>query len=367
MEDKKDKLEEIDWLKGGAILGTVLVHSFVNVEESVASPIRLLFLLGSMGCQLFFLISGFCLANSWEKGHNKLWRFYYRRFVGIAPAYYLMIIFYIALNIVLKHEGGYIGFQQNTNGEAIINNILLIHGFLQEGHNDVVPGGWYIGVSCFFYLIFPFVARKIEKVGDGNKQVLLVFGVFIIGQVVVRYIVNNQIINTKWERIINCEDIIYNLPVFLMGIVLFQYYNRGILYLNGNQRKICSFIVIGLALATIIDYYFSILNHQFTSGLFFCSLFIWLISGREETRKQCKCLACIGKASYAIYFVHIPFLCYILPVLFMRINPLKCKTFIFLVLVLMMLPLIVGTGMLFQKVIDGITKRLIHNTGRREK
>lgn len=363
-EDKK-RIVEIDLLKGLAILGTILVHSFVGVEGLISPYVRLFFLLGSMGCQLFFVLSGFCLAKSWEQGTCNVRRYYVKRFCTIAPTYYVVIVSYLALNWILERLDAYVGFEQNKSGWALTNNFLLLHGIFLEGHNDVVPGGWYIGVAWILYLIFPVLISMIQKV-KWHKEILwsmFPIAFFGAGQLLSRYVMPDILRCFGMEGIISYRDILYNLPCFMLGIVVFKYYQAGLLQFGEKGRKIILAAVLVLAIATMADYYLALVNHQFTSGLFFAAVLILLLNNKKSFLKKGtvkNCLVRMGESSYAIYFVHIPFLSYILPVIFRKIiQTTEHGTFIFLILILTIIPLINWTGAVAQKGIDYISRKLL--------
>ena len=72
----------------------LLVHSTHRFELPVLLDEVCKF--GQMGCQIFFVTSAFCISMSYEKRKESIGSFYMRRFVSVAPGYWITIV----LNLV---------------------------------------------------------------------------------------------------------------------------------------------------------------------------------------------------------------------------------------------------------------------------
>lgn len=81
--------ESLDFLKGIAILMVIIVHT----SQRVIMPqgYSNIAMLEQLGCQIFFVISGFSLSSSLVHNHL-LGCFYWNRFISIAPGCYIAII-----------------------------------------------------------------------------------------------------------------------------------------------------------------------------------------------------------------------------------------------------------------------------------
>lgn len=65
--------KQIDFFKGIAIIMILLAHSTQRIEG--LNLVNQLFSFGQMGCQIFFLISGYTISLSWKRykeKHSKL-------------------------------------------------------------------------------------------------------------------------------------------------------------------------------------------------------------------------------------------------------------------------------------------------------
>ena len=348
---KKDRLESIDFLRGIAILMIIIVHSpqkLAGINEIVKQGTKIF----ETGCQLFFVLSGFCLAMSWYSGDKNIKKFYHKRFFSIAPLYYFMIPFYFVLNGVLSHYNLYIGFSQNASWRPILNNVFFIHGFLYEGHNNVVPGGWYIGVSMFFYAVFPAIITTLKYIAKRAYKVVLFipFLVFFINEFFAFNLLDKILLNLHADEIINYRDILLNLPCFLMGIILYFVYSEGRMkmLITGRQIVVSAMILCMITGIVINNYYFfTTVSREFIDGTLFAMLFIFVISIEEKIKNSevFKAISNFGAKSYYIYFVHFLYMWYVMPMIFQYIDVLNGhKTIKYLCILLLLLPMIYVTS-----------------------
>ena len=122
------RYESIDILKGIAMIMVILVH----YNQSFVHGVRF-FMFGQMGCQIFFVLSGFGVAASFAKKTREsaepfvaAKQFYYARFKALAPGYWLMIFVFWALNLIaLRLTSDTIGFSANRNLADIFCNVFL--------------------------------------------------------------------------------------------------------------------------------------------------------------------------------------------------------------------------------------------------
>ena len=151
----------IDAVRGWAILLVITCHTG-GVFPELPYPIRKLTNFGWHGVQLFFLASAVTLCMSWhnsqERGTASSYAFFVRRFLRIAPMYYVgALIYYIA-------EPPATGF----DGWQLLRSFTFVNAWSPDwtpttGGWMVVPGGWSIGVEVSFYLIFPILITFITS------------------------------------------------------------------------------------------------------------------------------------------------------------------------------------------------------------
>ncbi|MGY4373336.1 peptidoglycan/LPS O-acetylase OafA/YrhL [Bradyrhizobium sp. i1.3.6] len=80
-------------------------------------------------------------------------KFYIRRFLRIAPLFWLAIPVYLAVN----GTGPSYNAPNGIGPLQVILTATFLHGFWPDSVNSVVPGDWSIAAEMTFYLVFPFV------------------------------------------------------------------------------------------------------------------------------------------------------------------------------------------------------------------
>jgi peptidoglycan/LPS O-acetylase OafA/YrhL len=144
----------LDFLRGLAIVGVMAIH----VSQSFPSNIHAVdyaFMCGWTGVNVFYFVSAMTMCLMWtRRTETKASRkFYIRRFLRIAPLFWLAIPLYLVIN----------GTGPSTNAPngigplQVILTATFLHGFWPDSINSVVPGDWSIAAEMIFYLVFPVV------------------------------------------------------------------------------------------------------------------------------------------------------------------------------------------------------------------
>ena len=156
---KNMHFNQLDGLRCIAVMSVLICH-WVTYNFVVLIP------LGSMGVNLFFVLSGFLISRilflSKEENYNKsLWvpikNFYIRRTLRIFPVYYILI-----------------GFLFLFNFPAVRNNIVWLltytfnikfglPGVWESNELNVLVHLWSLSVEEQFYLFFPFLILLIPQ------------------------------------------------------------------------------------------------------------------------------------------------------------------------------------------------------------
>lgn len=149
------RMEGLDALRGLMALGVMGYHlsvwtnlfpmsSWLKLNMSFSK-------FGNIGVSAFFLLSGFVAfrLSDWEKLRKEgLRRYYFKRWVRLAPVFYLAV----ALNLVFQ-----MGMGPGATPRYIAENASLLFGFIHPSHALVI-GGWFVGVVAILYAVFPLAA-----------------------------------------------------------------------------------------------------------------------------------------------------------------------------------------------------------------
>lgn len=160
----RGRLAALDVGRSIAVAGVVAVHlsfQFPNLPKSVELIARM----GQYGVQLFFVISAITIFMTLEVDHERFsgarhitLRFYIKRFFRIAPLYYAAIAIYGLISWGALRSGYERAWVLGTHSPAdVLLNVLFLHALSPSAINNVVPGGWSIGVEMLFYLFAPLI------------------------------------------------------------------------------------------------------------------------------------------------------------------------------------------------------------------
>lgn len=168
-KEKQERYQSLNGLRAIAAIGIVAMHVQANLSIKPDLGYLSYPIISSLGIfvLLFMIISAFSMCcGYYDRIKNNLISpkaFYGRRVKRILPFFALMTV----LDILLERNSSSIceGF----------SNLTLFFNFFQK-EIKVIGVGWFIGVICVFYMIFPcFVALM-----DNKKRAIVVTIVSII-------------------------------------------------------------------------------------------------------------------------------------------------------------------------------------------
>jgi peptidoglycan/LPS O-acetylase OafA/YrhL len=287
----------LDLLRGLAIAGVMAIH----VSQSFPSGVRAVdftFVCGWVGVNVFYFVSAMTMCLMWTQraGETSPTRkFYIRRFLRIAPLFWLAIPVYLAVN-------GTSPSYDAPNGIGPLQVILtatFLHGFWPDSINSVVPGDWSIAAEMTFYLAFPLVI-----IAFGPRRQLY------LALALVLHLVNACLFKPWAYTLFSAyygpgnEAFVWNalhlsflnqLPIFLVGCALFF----GLR--DGFAKSDAAIFAVMIALSFVADRASS--SHEFNY------LMINLVLGALvglciRFALRFSPLEALGRSSYAMYLGH---------------------------------------------------------------
>lgn len=313
-----EKYKYINFLKGIAIFGVILVHSPQKIV-GLDSLIKELLHFGAFGCQLFFVISGYLSVLSWNRiiGQSKnrsdvIFKFYRRRFLSIGPIYFLFIIFYQILAYLISYFKLPEFYPISTDSLSVIANFLLLQGLDFENFNTVVPGGWFIGTIVLFYIIFPLLYKCHLKLCLYNNKfsplflTVIVTAISFIIQYTLMLITDNWILSRTGSYVY--YSLLNQIPCLTLGIAI-----HNLSFKNADWRK---YVVLSLGLFFVTNLAYYILRFHYwiycfiplMLGLTFLFFFIGLRNAYKTTflgkTYIARWLEKAGALSFSAYFTN---------------------------------------------------------------
>ena len=161
-KQETDRLDVLDGLRGLAILLVVIFHvwqlSWWDFSKLTGKRIDLWWLpqAGFLGVELFFVISGFCIAYPFASGKTLTWReFYWRRVLKVLPSYFLALIVCAVF------------FDDGTVREKpvlhLLTHLTFTHNGFFETYYSTLGPAWSLAVEVQFYLLFPLLHPLLKR------------------------------------------------------------------------------------------------------------------------------------------------------------------------------------------------------------
>lgn len=292
----------IDFFRGMAVMLVTAFHLFLwsgSLGSALPSGFDALGIFGNgwIGVGMFFIISGYCMANSSKKAFSsgfsaKRYGLYFlKRYLRIAIPFYISIVFWLVLirgfGIAVKPTGI----------SDVLSHILFVHNFSERTFFSISGVYWSLAVEMQFYALLPIVVVLFTTL---TSRISLLIAVFLIGFLVNTYS-DNQLLTwgmpsylslfvlgwlcSLYQRKIGCFINKMNLQWILIAAFLFLLFYKG----GGFNNKVKLYEILVSSV--------------------FALLMVSLISAFMERKvpKVIHGVAFIGKCSFSIYLYNYTF------------------------------------------------------------
>lgn len=154
-----------------------------------------MFRYGYFGVDVFMMLSGFGLCRSYES--NGLSVFYKRRLTRLLPLYWTTVTAIVALKYALI-PGTEVSFLK------YLANLTTLAYYGIGGGDD----NWFVAAILLFYILFPLMYKMVKKLGIWSLLLACAMSFIAIIK-----------IHPDWRY----DCLITRIPIFLQGIILYQY------------------------------------------------------------------------------------------------------------------------------------------------
>ena len=153
------KIAYVDGLRALAVLGVLALHAAATTMDYHGNVLYHVLSEGGHGVDLFFVISGFCLAfptvSKVKAGAPFSFdaiRYFARRIVRIYPPYIATFLFMLAAGLAVLR----IGYEPTVALPVSISDALLQLTLIKPG-GYLVGAFWTLPIELHWYLVFPLV------------------------------------------------------------------------------------------------------------------------------------------------------------------------------------------------------------------
>ena len=322
---QRERLSGLDQARSIAIIAVVAVHlsfQFPHLPQWATVLARM----GQYGVQLFFVISAITIfmtlgvdSARYRAASHVAARFYIKRFFRIAPLYYVAILAYGAMSWYtyrfMPDHASILG--QHDAGDILLN-LLFMHAVSPSAINNVVPGGWSIGVEMLFYSIAPVIFFHATT----RARLLTITAVLLLACAAclssgacggdLPCNVENNSFFYFWPPV--------QVPCFLVGIWCWHFFSP---YLSGHAKLGGRGMSLALGMTTLCTMLAAVcgvwigLANEYAPVfaacgsaallLVFCSEAHQRQTQRQRQRLVGRIASAVGRESYAIYLWHFLF------------------------------------------------------------
>jgi peptidoglycan/LPS O-acetylase OafA/YrhL len=288
----ENRLYFLDGMRGIAIILVILYHAFSRWPEHYPYGEQFmnfpLFAYGSLGVELFFIISGFVILMTLEKCTG-FTDFMLRRWLRLFSAMLVCSLFvYITSGIFHERPMGIPAFREILPGLTFIEPKLYEEVF-HFPWSGLEGAFWSLYIEVKFYMIFAFLYFFM------NSRIAI-FG--LIGLFVLNFIVMYEDMHIAYLNIM--REIMFWLSAkyfgwFATGAIFYKYYQ------NKNRAVLLFALLVGLLSAFAENTQFGVRVCGSLIVLFFA---ISIINGKINLFLSNKLFIFIGFISYPLYLLH---------------------------------------------------------------
>lgn len=306
-------IPEIDGLRFVAIISVLLYHinNFlsqknlnlysVNQNNSIAPKF---ITNGSLGVELFFVISGFVLGLFFAKAYRNdesidHKSYFLRRLTRLEPPYIISLCLLFFASVYLTNT---LAFQEAL--KSFFASIFYIHNIVYPGiYPKLITVSWSLEVEVQFYIIAPLLGLMFKIKSGMYRKALIVFLCILFP------ILSYQL---PLSYISVYEYLAYFLLGFLITDIYIDHLNQENTKSNSLVSSICVFLLITMFYQldvikhTFEYFYFSLIHLILLFGVFY----LVLIKQKVYFFKL-RWVSHIGGACYSIYLLHFPIISFV--------------------------------------------------------
>jgi peptidoglycan/LPS O-acetylase OafA/YrhL len=287
----------ITGIRAYAAIGVVLIHSGGAGLRDLGVLGNHIVDIGRTGPYVFFVISGFAVAQS-IKLSDSFKSYFLKRFFRIAPLYY----FWLVVTIIMS-----ISYFKNPNIDISVFNLITHLFFINFWDNtsktSIIGVEWTIPIEMFYYIILPMMMSISRRGG----LLLLLFISWIICNLSMQYAYLLPLPTEQAQLAVHFSPFPYGF-CFVLGLLAFRV--RPIVGSSSFQGNV-AFLCASLACLIYMVFPGTILIFFDNEVVFFSMLtFVIIVYGNNKSffynfLFNNKSVQFLGVISYGIYLSHL--------------------------------------------------------------
>jgi peptidoglycan/LPS O-acetylase OafA/YrhL len=286
-------LNRMTGIRGLAAILIVFVHYFYSFGY-LLSPVRhlkLIYQIGAMGVDVFFILSGFILSlNYLERLRDLSWKSYRgflrARFARIYPVHLFTLLVLTAVALAAAHSGKAMNPAHYTFRQWL-ENVLLVQTYPGLASKNWNYPSWSISAEWFAYLLFPLLAGWIHR----RRRPALFGGIILLAYLLPVWSgLISEVGPSDWSLLKVTAE-------FLAGCFLYRIYASGV---NCPVKPAYAFALVLAA---------SILCYSLSPDIFSWTIpayvvLLWSLAQYPEGFLGGRVAVYLGQVSYSLYMTH---------------------------------------------------------------
>ncbi len=292
-----------------AALWVVLFHiREIGLWHGGPAPYLALIKLGYLGVNFFFILSGFILVYVYGGREIPKARFWQARFARIYPAYLFSLL---VTSPILKFAAPYMRQAHVSPALVYLTFPLLLESWFPSVLYFWNVVAWSLSVEVFFYFVFPFAMRLLQRVptrnlplwmaGSWATSLVLTFGYFFLRPDHAAW-PNSQDNLLPWLAVIKFNPMV-RLPEFLLGMgVGASFLRRRPAPGSWPILTGAGLIVLGIVFQRWLPY--PAMHSGLMAPAFALMIYGFATEPAWARFLAAKTLLLLGEASYSLYLLH---------------------------------------------------------------
>jgi peptidoglycan/LPS O-acetylase OafA/YrhL len=295
------RLASLDLGRMIACLAVVVFHA--NIDVDVFDGESTVLVWGQYGVEFFMVLSGYVLSRPFFEGVGasgrrlRLGPYLRRRFVRIAPPYYVVVL--LGATLALAGQGGAQGpIPRAQLPWHVATHLAFIHTWFPETHLSLVSVLWSLGLEWQYYLLFPVLLVAMRRYPPPLIFALALFICLAFRAVVIAVVPYAQ------GHLLN-GIFLARFTEFTFGVTFAALLGRA----KDRARALSLLWAVSLLAAALITlvWFFPgpVFRELAVQGvIFFLFAVLRLVGPADVTALPLRVLRFLGEVSYSTYLVH---------------------------------------------------------------